>query len=94
MQVRRACLMEGMSVRETARVFGLHRDTVRKMLANATPLGYTRKKPPRRPKPEPYIGVIDALLEADQGFQGNNATRPSASSSGCGTSTGTKVSTP
>ena len=31
-QVRRACLVEGMSVREAARVFGLHRDTVRKML--------------------------------------------------------------
>ena len=35
-QVRRACLVEGMSVREASRVFGLHRDTVRKMLANAT----------------------------------------------------------
>ena len=51
-QVRRACLVEGMSVREASRVFGLHRDTVRKMLANATPPGYTRKSPPRRPKLE------------------------------------------
>ena len=66
LQVRRACLMEGMSVRETSRVFGLHRDTVRRMLANATPLGYTRKKPPRRPKLEPCIGVIDAILKVDQ----------------------------
>ena len=31
-QVRRACLVEGMSVREASRVFGVHRDTVRKML--------------------------------------------------------------
>ena len=38
-RVRRACLVEGMSVREASRVFGLHRDTVRKMLANATPPG-------------------------------------------------------
>ena len=45
-QVRRACLVEGMSVRETSRVFGLHRDTVRKMLTNTTPPGYTRKRPP------------------------------------------------
>ena len=30
--VRRACMVEGMSIREAARVFGLHRDTVRKML--------------------------------------------------------------
>ena len=64
-QVRRACLVEGMSVREASRVFGLHRDTVRKMLANAAPQGYTRQSPPRRPKLEPYTGVIDAILEAD-----------------------------
>ena len=32
-QVRRAGLVEGMNVREASRVFGLHRDTVRKMLA-------------------------------------------------------------
>ena len=31
-RVRRACMVEGMSTREAARVFGLHRDTVRKML--------------------------------------------------------------
>ena len=65
-QVRRACLVEGMSVREASRVFGMHRDTVRKMLANATPQGYTRQRPPRRPKLEPYTGVIDAILEADR----------------------------
>ena len=32
-RVRRACMVEGMSVREASRVFGLHRDRVRKMLA-------------------------------------------------------------
>ena len=31
-RVRRACMVEGMSVREASRVFGRHRDTVRKML--------------------------------------------------------------
>ena len=64
-RVRRACLVEGMSVREASRVFDLHRDTVRKMLDNATPQGYTRQSPPRQPKLEPYTGVIDAILEAD-----------------------------
>ena len=49
-QVCRACLAEGMSVREASRVFGLHRDTVGKMLANAMPQGYTRQRPPRKPK--------------------------------------------
>ena len=51
-RVRRACLVEGMSVREASRVFDLHRDTVRKMLDNATPQGYTRQSPPRKPKLE------------------------------------------
>ena len=64
-RVRRACLVGGMSVREASRVFDLHRDTVRKMLDNATPQGYTRQSPPRQPKLEPYTGVIDAILEAD-----------------------------
>ena len=62
----RACLVEGMSVREASRVFGVHRDTVGKMLANATPQGYTRQRPPRKPKTEPFAAVIDAILEADR----------------------------
>ena len=37
-RVRRACMVEGMSTREAARVFGLHRDTVRKMLEYSVPL--------------------------------------------------------
>ncbi len=69
-QVRRACLVEGMSLREPSRVFGVHRDTVRKMLANATPQGYTRQRPPRKPKIEPFTGVIDAILEADRSVPG------------------------
>ena len=38
-RVRRACMVEGMSTREAARVFGLHRDTVRKMLEYSVPPG-------------------------------------------------------
>ena len=33
LRVRRAVMVEGMSIREASRVFGLHRDTVGKMLA-------------------------------------------------------------
>ena len=64
-RVRRACLVDGMSIREASRVFGLHRDTVRKMLSHPVPPGYRRKRPPRRPKLEPYTGVIDRILEDD-----------------------------
>ena len=65
MRVRRACIADGMSIRRASRVFGLHRDTVRKMLKYAAPPGYQRRKPPRRPKIGPYTGVIDQILKDD-----------------------------
>ena len=65
LQVRRVVMVEGMSVREAARTFGLHRDTVRKMLAYSVPPGYQRQTPPRKPKLSPYTGVIDRILEDD-----------------------------
>ena len=36
-RVRRACHVEGMSIREAAWVFGLHRETVSKMLRFSVP---------------------------------------------------------
>ena len=65
-RVRRACMVDGMSTREAARVFGLHRDTVSKMLKYSAPPGYLRRSPPRRPKLDPYRGVIDRILEDDR----------------------------
>ena len=65
LRVRRAVMVEGMSIREASRVFGLHRDTVGKMLAYSLPPGYRRQTPPRRPKLEPFAGVIDRILEED-----------------------------
>ena len=65
LRVRRAVMVEGMSIQETARTFGLHRDTVRKMLAYSVPPGYRRQSPPRKPKLEPFTSVIDRILEDD-----------------------------
>ena len=39
-RVRHACQVEGLSQREAARRFGIHRNTVRKMLAFSVPPGY------------------------------------------------------
>ena len=64
-RVRRAVMVEGLSIREASRAFGLHRDTVRKMLAYSVPPGYRRQTTPRRPKLEPFTGVIDRILEDD-----------------------------
>ena len=62
LRIRRAVMVDGMSIREVSRVFGLHRDTVRKILAYSAPPGYRRQTPPRRPKLEPFTAVIDQIL--------------------------------
>ena len=65
LRVRRAVMVDGMSIREVSRVFGPHRDTVRKILAYSAPPGYRRQTSPRRPKLEPFTGVIDQILADD-----------------------------
>ncbi len=53
-RARLACVLEGTSVREASRVFGLYRDAVRKMRAYSAPPGYRGKGPPSRPKLERF----------------------------------------
>ncbi len=65
-RVRRAVFVEGISRREVARRFGLARETVRKMLSYAAPPGYRREQPIRRPKLDPYTGIIDQILVSDE----------------------------
>ena len=65
-RVRQAYYRDGKSVRQTAQLFNLHRQTVRKMLEYSVPPGYQRKAPPHRPKLAPYVGIIDHILDADQ----------------------------
>ncbi len=64
-QVRRSVYVEGLSEREATRRFGLARDTVRKMLRYAASPGYRRSKPVRRPKLDPFTGIIDQILSDD-----------------------------
>jgi transposase len=65
-RIRRACHVEGMSVREAARVFGVHRGTVRKMLRFSIPPGYQKQGERVRPKLGPYTGMIERILEEDK----------------------------
>jgi len=65
-RVRRAVLVDGRSQREVAREFGVSRKTVQKMQRYAVPPGYQRQQAVRRPKLEPWLGAIDAILEADK----------------------------
>ena len=65
LRVRRAMMVDGMSIREVSRVFDLHWDTVRKILAYSAPPRYRRQTPPRCPKLEPFTGIIDHILVDD-----------------------------
>lgn len=64
-RVRRAVFIEGMSRREAARLFGIDRRTVEKMLQFSVPPGYRRSKPVRRPKLDPFTDIIDRILAED-----------------------------
>jgi hypothetical protein len=65
-RVRHAVLVDGMSRREAARIFGINRRTVEKMLTFSIPPGYRRDQEIRRPKLDAYTGIIDQILEADK----------------------------
>jgi hypothetical protein len=66
-KVRCAVRIEGISRREAARRFGIDPRTVAKMLAFSVPPGYRRSRPPVRPKLDPFVGIIDRILDKDQG---------------------------
>ena len=66
-RVRYAVQIEGLSRREAARQFGIDPRTVAKMLAFSVPPGYRRSRPPARPKLDPFTGIIDGILTADEG---------------------------
>jgi len=65
-RVRRACHVDGMSERAAGRYFGIDRKTVSKILKHSVPPGYRREGPPVRPKLDPFIGIIDQILEEDK----------------------------
>ena len=55
-----------MSERAAGRFFGIDRKTVSKILKHSVPPGYRREGPPVRPKLDPFIGIIDQILEEDR----------------------------
>lgn len=65
-RVRRACHVEGMSQREAARQFGLHRTTIKKILGFSIPPGYRRTQSIKSPKLDGFTGHIDAILADDR----------------------------
>ena len=66
LKVRHAVRIEGLSERAAARRFGIDPRTVNKMMKFSVPPGYKRKKPPTKPKLDPFIPVIDRILRDDK----------------------------
>jgi hypothetical protein len=65
-RVRYTVRIEGISGREATQRFGIDPRTVAKMLAFSVPPGYRRGRPPARPKLDPFVGIIDRILEEDK----------------------------
>lgn len=63
-RIRRAVFVEGVSIREASRAFGVHRKTVRKMLAFPEPPGYRQTDGRSRPKLGPFVGVRTRRISA------------------------------
>jgi transposase len=60
-ELRRLHFIDGVSVRELSRRFGLHRKTVRRAIASAEPPKYAR--PPAASKLDPFKDQVHRLLK-------------------------------
>jgi transposase len=64
--IRRAGMVDGLSRREAAKRFGVHRNTITKMLQYSVPPGYRRRERPVSKKLGLYMASIDKILESDR----------------------------
>jgi hypothetical protein len=80
-RVRYAVRIEGLSERAAARRFGIDPRTVNKMMKFSVPPGYVRKKPPAKPKLDPFISVIDSIFWGDKSRPKKEQVKPCSSRS-------------
>jgi transposase len=64
--IRRAVMADGLSRREASKRFGVHRNTITKMLQYSIPPGYRRRERPASKKLGPYMAWIDNILEGNR----------------------------
>ena len=74
-RVRFAVQIEGVSQREAARRFGIDPRTVAKMLVFSVPRGYRRRRPPARPKLDPFTGIIESWPFSSVSLLGRHSRR-------------------
>ncbi len=65
-EIRRRVLVNEQSKRSVCREFGIHWDTLTKMLEHAEPPGYRERQPRHKPKIGPFLGIIDEILRQDR----------------------------
>jgi len=65
-EIRRAVLVDGQSKRGACRQFGIHWDTLAKILQHSEPPGYRLGKPRGKRKIGPFIEIIEKMLEEDK----------------------------
>ncbi len=66
MEIRRRVLIDGVSKRQILRETGMHWTTLEKILAQSEPPGYRQRKNRPKPKIGPWLGRIEAILNADK----------------------------
>src|SRR3981081_2301447 len=66
LKVRHAVRIGWMSGRASGGLLGFCTRTVKKMMNFSVPPGYRRKKPPAKPKLDPFIPVIERILRDDK----------------------------
>src|SRR3954453_21772308 len=65
-EIRRRVLADGLSGRAACREYKIHWKTLKKILDNPQPPGYTRTKPRRPSILDPLLPVVHQILEDDR----------------------------
>ena len=65
-KIRRAVMVDGLSLQRVVQRFGIHRNTIAKMLQFSIPPGYRRRERPVSKKLGPHMAWIDGVLEGDR----------------------------
>ncbi len=65
-EIRRRVLTKELSKRAACVLYGVHWQTLAKMLAHEEPPGYQLRQPRARPKIEPFLPIIREILCADR----------------------------
>jgi transposase len=65
-ELRRRVLTGELSKRQACKEYGLHWDTLEKMLQHEEPPGYRQKKPRAKPVLGPFVELVHKILDADK----------------------------